>query len=45
MVKQNLTDKLVEEIYSKAAKKIYDTNKTVVKQIDSICLDPQDMAD
>ena len=34
MVKQNLNDIFIEENYSKPAKKDYDTNRTVVKQID-----------
>ena len=34
MVKQNLSDIFIEEIYSKPVWKKHDTNKTVIKRVD-----------
>ena len=35
MVKQNLIDVFFREVFFKPAEKNYDTNKTVVKQVDT----------
>ena len=38
MQKKDLTKIFIDEIYDKAPKKIYPTNKTIVKSIDGTCL-------